>query len=214
MVCPQGERFAVKVLDFGLAKATREATNDTSLTHHGAMMGTPDYVAPEQAADARNADIRSDIYSLGCTLYHLLSGRPPFPSPSLYETLQGHAAAKAKPLDLLQTDVPPALAGVVARMMAKDPLLRYQTPQEVANALAPFVFPAHSEPAPGESPATARMSPQQAPAVPGAATVVPAPDAEPSTAHTPAARRTVVETQSRSHVDRPGHSLTRTPGDR
>ena len=152
MVCPQGERFAVKVLDFGLAKATREATNDTSLTHHGAMMGTPDYVAPEQAADARNADIRADIYSLGCTLYHLLSGRPPFPSPSLYETLQGHAAAKAKPLDLLQTDVPPALAGVVARMMAKDPAARYQTPQEVADALAPFVFPAHSVASPwGES---------------------------------------------------------------
>ena len=76
MVCPQGERFAVKVLDFGLAKATREATNDTSLTHHGAMMGTPDYVAPEQAANAPNADIRPDIYSLGCTLYHLLSGHP------------------------------------------------------------------------------------------------------------------------------------------
>ena len=79
----------MKVLDFGLAKATREGPVEKSLTHEGQMLGTPDYIAPEQSLDAPKADIRADIYSLGCTLYYLLTGGPPFQGTSLYEVLAG-----------------------------------------------------------------------------------------------------------------------------
>jgi serine/threonine protein kinase len=75
----QGKKHAVKILDFGLAKATREGgEGDRALTGTGMMLGTPDYMAPEQTLDAAKADIRADIYSLGCTLYYLLAGSPPF----------------------------------------------------------------------------------------------------------------------------------------
>ena len=79
MLSHKGSRAVIKVLDFGLAKATREAPPvDGGLTNPGQALGTPDYMAPEQIRDAQKADIRADIYSLGCTLYYLLSGGPPF----------------------------------------------------------------------------------------------------------------------------------------
>ena len=78
----------IKVLDFGLAKVKSEGAVDGGLTHEGQMLGTPEYVAPEQTIDARKADIRADIYSLGCTLYYLLTGDAPFQATSLYELLQ------------------------------------------------------------------------------------------------------------------------------
>ena len=78
MLAAQGKRGVVKVLDFGLAKAPSEEPIDGGLTHEGQMLGTPDYIAPEQIRDAQKADIRADIYSLGCTLYYLLTGGPPF----------------------------------------------------------------------------------------------------------------------------------------
>jgi serine/threonine protein kinase len=135
----QGKKHIVKVLDFGLAKATREGDADTDLTGAGKMMGTPDYIAPEQTLDAASADIRADIYSLGCTLYFLLTGAPPFKGKSLYEVLQGHMSMDAKPLDKVRVEVPAGLSAVVAKMMAKEPGQRYQKPVEVAQALAPFV---------------------------------------------------------------------------
>ena len=79
MLAKQGNRAVIKVLDFGLAKVRSEGAVDGGLTHEGQMLGTPDYVAPEQIRDARRADIRADIYSLGCTLYYLLTGRPAVP---------------------------------------------------------------------------------------------------------------------------------------
>jgi len=124
-----GKRHVVKSLDFGLAK----------LTGSGQMLGTPDYIAPEQALDAAKADIRADIYSLGCTLYLLLSGTPPFKAKSLYEIVQAHVSRDATGLDEVRPEVPAGLAAVVAKMMAKDPAQRYQRPVEVAQALAPFV---------------------------------------------------------------------------
>src|SRR5207248_4796127 len=99
IVARQGKRAVVKILDFGLAKATREGPVEGGLTHEGQMLGTPDFIAPEQIADARRADIRADIYSLGCTLYCLLTGRPPFPGNSLYEILQAHHSMEALPLN-------------------------------------------------------------------------------------------------------------------
>ena len=78
MLARQGNRALIKVLDFGLAKVQSEGAVDGGLTHEGQMLGTPAYIAPEQISNARGADIRADIYSLGCTLYYLLTGGPPF----------------------------------------------------------------------------------------------------------------------------------------
>jgi serine/threonine protein kinase len=113
---------------------------DEPLTRLGAVMGSPDTIAPEQIADAHAADIRADIYSLGCTLYHLLAGQPPFPG-SVLEKLHGHAAQQPRPLTDLRPDLPAGLAAVLDRMLAKDPARRYQTPADVADALAPFAVP-------------------------------------------------------------------------
>jgi serine/threonine protein kinase len=134
-----GKKHLVKVLDFGLAKATREEGGTArGLTGSGMMLGTPEYMAPEQFSDAAKADVRADIYSLGCTLYFLLAGRPPFQSHDLYALLVAHHSQEAVPLDRARADVPAELAAVVARMMAKDPARRYQQPAEVAQALGPF----------------------------------------------------------------------------
>jgi serine/threonine protein kinase len=175
----EGKKPVVKVLDFGLAKATREGPADKGLTHTGQMLGTPDYIAPEQSLDATKADIRADVYSLGCTLYYLLSGGPPFQGTSVYGVLQAHQSMEAKPLNLVRPDVPWELAAVVGRMMAKDPDRRYQTPGEVARALRPFYLPAESKTVAGK----AELSPAgQAPAVERVAcpVAVTAPDAAPS----------------------------------
>jgi serine/threonine protein kinase len=137
----QGKKAVVKILDFGLAKVTSERGLDRTLTQEGQMLGTPDYIAPEQTLDAQKADIRSDIYSLGCTLYHLLTGNTPFSGNSLFEVLQAHHSIEAKPLNLVRPDVPVELASVVAKMMAKEPNRRYQTPAEVVQALKPFLKP-------------------------------------------------------------------------
>jgi serine/threonine protein kinase len=134
-----GKKHMVKVLDFGLAKVKRENENDSALTGTGMMLGTPDYMAPEQTMDAARADIRADIYSLGCTLYHLLTGKPPFKADSLYQIMYAHQNKQAEPVGTSRPDVPAELANVVAKMMAKDPAQRYQTPADVAKALVPFI---------------------------------------------------------------------------
>lgn len=141
MLAVDGKRHVVKILDFGLAKASSENGVESGVTKSGQMLGTPDYVAPEQALDARKADIRADIYSLGCTFYFLLSGRPPFQGTSLYEILEAHQKRQPNALNRLRPDVPAGLAAVVGKMMAKDPLNRYQTPAEVARALVTFFQP-------------------------------------------------------------------------
>ena len=137
----------VKILDFGLASlSTRsissgltELAQNSSLTSEGRIMGTPDFISPEQAADAHQADIRSDIYSLGATLYYLLSGKPPFADGNVAEKLRCLAEAEPTPIASLRRDVPEHLSEVIHRMLSKDPDRRFQTPQEVADALAPFV---------------------------------------------------------------------------
>jgi serine/threonine protein kinase len=134
-----GRKNEVKILDFGLAKVVREEEKGAGLTGANVMMGTPAYVAPEQAADARHADIRADVYSLGCTLYYLLTGRPPFVEERPMEVVLAHIQKEPEPLARLRPEVPAALAAVVARMLAKDPADRHPTPADVARALAPFV---------------------------------------------------------------------------
>jgi WD40 repeat protein len=128
----------VKVLDFGLARFVSENASVSGLTAPGVVMGTPEYIAPEQATDSRSADIRADLYSLGCTLFHLLAGRPPFDGGSALEKVLAHLNEPPPPLGKVRPDVPPALLSVLARLLDKDPARRYRTPAEVAQALAPF----------------------------------------------------------------------------
>jgi serine/threonine protein kinase len=136
-----GKKPVVKILDFGLAKMTSEVGFARDLTGSNKMLGTPDYIAPEQILDAAKADIRADIYSLGCTLYYLLAGSPPFAGGSLYEVLHAHSTATAKPLNLVRPEVLAELEAVVAKMMAKEPRKRYQTPGEIAKDLQLFTKP-------------------------------------------------------------------------
>jgi formylglycine-generating enzyme required for sulfatase activity/tRNA A-37 threonylcarbamoyl transferase component Bud32 len=141
LVQPPGQPVAalVKVMDFGLALLAQEGATASGLTGDNVLMGTSDYLAPEQAQDAHRADIRADVYSLGCTLYHLLAGRAPFAgSGTAAAKIMAHATAEV-PLAELPAAVPAELRAVLAKMTAKEPGQRYQTPAEVAAALAPFI---------------------------------------------------------------------------
>src|SRR5262249_55691202 len=138
MLTRQGTRALIKVLDFGLAKVKSERGVDGGLTNEGQMLGTPPSLAPEQTIDARRADLRADIYSLGCTFYYLLTGGPPFDGSSLYDILQAHHSREAMPLNLARPEVPVEVAAIVAKMMAKEPGRRFQEPKEGTQAPKPF----------------------------------------------------------------------------
>ena len=143
MVTRKGQ---LKVLDFGLARAVRPpdggpAGADGGLTNPNLVVGTPDYLSPEQAKNSATVDIRSDVYSLGCTLYFMLTGRTPFSGDSPLEKMIAHVNDDVPDLSAVRADVPPALAGLVARMMAKAPGDRPASPAEAAAELTPFARP-------------------------------------------------------------------------
>ena len=111
------------------------------MTGTGQAMGTADYMAPEQTSDSRTVDIRANVYSLGATLYKLLSGRAPFSGPEYqgtFEKMQAHRQTPPPPIGQFCPGIPEGLVAVLHRMLAKDPAARYQTPAEAAEALAPF----------------------------------------------------------------------------
>jgi serine/threonine protein kinase len=125
----------VKLGDLGLARFDQPDRALAGLTRVGVMIGTPDYVAPEQIRDSRGADIRSDLYSLGATLYHMLTGRPPFDGLGTVGKLHHHQEVEPVPVEQLRPDVPAEVATVVRTLLAKRPRDRYQDPGEVVAAL-------------------------------------------------------------------------------
>ncbi len=147
----------VKILDMGLARFFHDEEDMLTKKYDENVLGTADYLAPEQALDSHAVDIRADIYSLGATFYTCLTGRTPFVEGSTAQKLIWHQTRQPKPLQSLRSDVPEGLVAVVNKMMAKDPADRYQTPAEVAEALAPWtqnpVPPPPAEALPRLSPA-------------------------------------------------------------
>ncbi|MFO0925539.1 MAG: protein kinase [Gemmataceae bacterium] len=134
-------RGEVKVLDLGLARLHQPGAASEELTDSGQVMGTADYMAPEQWESSHEVDIRADLYSLGCTLFYLLAGRPPYAAPqyrSHTQKMAAHLTAAVPSVQAVCPPVPADLARVVARLLAKRPADRYATPQEAAAALAPF----------------------------------------------------------------------------
>ncbi|MHB1421930.1 MAG: serine/threonine-protein kinase [Gemmataceae bacterium] len=134
-------RATLKILDIGLGRTLfDEVAADSDLTTEGSLLGTPDYMSPEQARDPRTIDIRSDIYSLGCVLYHLLTGQPPFPDTNIISQMIRHATEAPKPLKTFNPAVPDGLQQMLNWMMAKDPAQRYPTPERAAAALQIFLI--------------------------------------------------------------------------
>jgi serine/threonine-protein kinase len=138
----------VKILDMGLARLTEGLDEDkptpeyTPLTRAGALLGTPDFISPEQARDARQVDIRADIYSLGCTFYYVLTGKPPFPGGTDVQKLIRHQSEKPYPLEELRPGIPPEVTQILARMIEKRPEDRYPTPRHLSDALEQYLSPA------------------------------------------------------------------------
>ncbi len=173
---------SVQILDFGLARFQAEQTPmDSRLTQFGNILGTIDYIAPEQAEDARVADVRSDIFSLGCSFYFLLTGKPPYPGSTPVEKISSRLVGDTPSVRELRPEVAPALDAVLRKMMARRSADRYQSPMEVALALQGFNDPRQATlavAAPSASPSPPMAMPTAAPvqAVPHAmpvAAVVP-----------------------------------------
>lgn len=129
----------LRLLDLGLVRlkqpAGTEEGSNSALTEPGAVLGTVDYIAPEQARDPRAADIRADLYSLGCTFYYLLTGRVPFPGGTMLDKLDRHRWEEPPRVHRLRHDLPTSLSAVVQRLLSKRPEDRFQTPVELAAAL-------------------------------------------------------------------------------
>ena len=150
VVAPNGvplpPRPVIKVLDLGVARLTPLSSQDlalTTLTRDGSVIGTPDYIAPEQLEDARTVDGRADLYALGCTFYFLLTGDVPFPGGSLIQKLDRQRWQMPVPVNQVRPEIPSTLAAVVRRLMAKHPDDRYPSPGELVGVLETVLRTGH-----------------------------------------------------------------------
>jgi serine/threonine protein kinase len=168
-----GELF-VKLTDLGVARDAGE--DEFRVTQEGFTVGTVDYMAPEQARDSSLADIRSDLYSLGCTFFHMLAGRPPFPEGGLTERLYKHAEDAPPDISEINARVSPALATVVRRMLAKRPADRYQTPGELLRALGRLGQSSATRAPESLTTGAAGATPAQAPGAESSRRGIPTPD--------------------------------------
>jgi len=134
-----GEDQSVKLLDLGLALVNQDDEESLTVLYNEKVMGTADYLAPEQAVNSHSVDLRADIYSLGCTLYFLLVGHPPFPKGSLAQRIANHQSTQPPCLSTLREDVPKELLKIVEAMTCKDPDERMQTCNDVQGALENFL---------------------------------------------------------------------------
>lgn len=126
----------IKILDLGLARVEKTATDDSgTLTQEGMIMGTPDFMSPEQSINSKAVDIRSDLYSLGCTFYFLLTGRSPFSGRSLTDKLLAHQMDQPPPIEQFRPEIPDEVAAIIYRLLEKKPADRYQTPAELVAAI-------------------------------------------------------------------------------
>ncbi len=147
---------AVKILDMGLARFFHDEEDILTKKYDENVLGTADYLAPEQALDSHGVDIRADIYSLGATFYFCLTGRTPFTDGTIAQKLIWHQTRQPKPIRQLRPEVPEGLVAILDKMMAKDPAQRYQTPAEVASVLEPWTGTPIGPPPEDEMP---RLSP-------------------------------------------------------
>jgi eukaryotic-like serine/threonine-protein kinase len=189
LVSDKDGRVRVKLTDLGLARETRD--DEFRLTRDGSTVGTVDYMAPEQARDSSAADIRSDIYSLGCTFYHMLAGNCPFPEGSLVERVYKHVEAAPPDIRKLNPTVPDGLVGILSRMLEKRPEDRYQTPHELLRDLE-------------EPDLAVRLAPLEAPAPPQAPAAPPRPSSSVARARRPA--------EPEAEAPRPAKPPTQTVG--
>lgn len=166
----------IKLLDMGLARLSE--MEDRLLTVYDTMLGTVDYIAPEQAENSHDVDARADIYSLGCTLYFMLAGHPPFPNGTPAQRLMFHLLKQPTKLSALRTDIPPALDSLLGRMMAKAPQDRYQSADELAVAIEECL--AAVAPAAVSAPVVPPAAPAPAPIAAAPVAVVPPPSLEES----------------------------------
>jgi serine/threonine protein kinase len=135
----------VRLLDMGLALVSAQEDESLTVVHNENVLGTADYLAPEQALNSHNVDHRADIYGLGCTLYFLLTGRPPFPEGSLAQRIAKHQNEMPTSIRKIRSDCPGELEGICVKMMQKDPQYRYQSAADVAEALRRFAEHAPAE---------------------------------------------------------------------
>lgn len=185
----------VKLLDLGLGRRRDDELDQlTRQFDENNVLGTADYVAPEQTRDSHNVDTRADIYGLGATFYFCLTGRPPFADGTPAQKLLWHQSRTPDPIGKLRPDLPVGVVAVVEKMMAKDPARRFQTPGEVATALSPWTQTPIAPPTTSELPSLSPAAENAGSPPPPLAELTPTPQkavsipqvANPFAAHAPA----------------------------